>query len=484
MESNFEMNKLKDNENPDSLKNEAIIKQEDSSIEVIENGIDNIKGVIDKLKKIKEALAVFPNDFKIGIISIGVLFGSLELFELWKKQTAEDEFLKTKNLLNEYVISNNLEKEDYSKAKDLFGEHNLEWFNESLSRNNKKFSRDTNEINKEINWQPPNNLKAFEFFTTNEYIDKFQKIQRKIEFLRNKKTKQGDDIEIIEWATPVFGAENLDTLHTETFTKIINETYPKNWFKGEVNSIYFTEESYSSTNYGDTFQSSGYFEIESQDIVFLEFERIYKKNFYSFFITLSHEAGHANDWRNNNSLNPKERLNLLMNIGERLTEDDRLISDYVEETIQNENPQDKLYNKATEYWAEICGEYFTNGPDNLSEKDVNLIENVIKIKDPDFNIAKSINDRAFIIKHNIFKESSKEATEYQELLNLELKLSEAYQEVQLFSKIGLAIGYKFPHKKRHEALNNFSEAIENYNKKYKTEVDIWRLKEKIYQKYK
>ncbi len=102
------------------------------------------------------------------------------------------------------------------------------------------------------------------------------------------------------------------------------------------------------------------------------------------FETLAHELAHANDWDSDLEMSYRERLELLEAIGERLSDSDRYQSWYVE-SIQNPDKKKERYLKATEYWAEIVKQYFTN-PDKLHIKDFEIVDRHVKRHDPKYDV--------------------------------------------------------------------------------------------------
>jgi hypothetical protein len=81
------------------------------------------------------------------------------------------------------------------------------------------------------------------------------------------------------------------------------------------------------------------------------------QSYASSFGTIFHEISHCNDWYKDQEMNPKERLDLVKSIIERLKSDDRFMSDYVE-NIENNNPYEEMDIKTQEYFAEIGEAYF------------------------------------------------------------------------------------------------------------------------------
>jgi hypothetical protein len=111
------------------------------------------------------------------------------------------------------------------------------------------------------------------------------------------------------------------------------------------------------------------------------------QSYASSFGTIFHEISHCNDWYKDQEMNPKERLDLVKSIIERLKSDDRFMSDYVE-NIENNNPYEEMDIKTQEYFAEIGEAYFMS-PKELKEshpKDFEIIDSIVKKHDSDFNV--------------------------------------------------------------------------------------------------
>ena len=198
-----------------------------------------------------------------------------------------------------------------------------------------------------------------------------------------------------------------DTLENKTLEKIIEDTYPKGWFNEEVYRIVLDKERIFTKGedhlavYGQQFEEGGHFSRSKHEIVLANSDESFKNSSYWFFDVISHESGHANDWESNNDLTNEERLDFLLKIYDRIKSNDRFMSSYVEEI----NPKDlkqKNYTQCTEYWAEICGEYFTNGKNNLSPKDITIIESIIKKKQDNFSIDRALLERKSIVENEVY----------------------------------------------------------------------------------
>ncbi len=152
--------------------------------------------------------------------------------------------------------------------------------------------------------------------------------------------------------------------------------YPKGWINGEVGVVEYKDE--RKGNVGAIYNE--YFG-HSRIIIYSngQTESIGKG-------ILEHELGHANDWETDMDLNILERQQLLLSIHGRLMAPDRYQSDYYNSF--NDGTKEGLYRSVQEYWAEICGEYFTN-PQSFLEKhpvDFALVDEYVRKNDPSFDI--------------------------------------------------------------------------------------------------
>ncbi len=112
--------------------------------------------------------------------------------------------------------------------------------------------------------------------------------------------------------------------------------------------------------------------------------------------SLSHEIAHANDWSNDEEMSYKERVDLLYDISQRVFANDRFLSSYVE-SIENPELGERNFQRATEYWAEISAQYFSD-PTKLNIKDYAIVDSQVRKADPNYNALVSSNQRAEILK--------------------------------------------------------------------------------------
>lgn len=193
-----------------------------------------------------------------------------------------------------------------------------------------------------------------------------------------------------QWAERMDKA-SLDTVSTENFMSKMETFFPKGWIKGEIGSFHYDEKHPELTDYG----SKGSVLLgevgENKALSLFGIDRE-----LSVAQTFAHELGHENDWERSTKLSPEQRLELLMKVHDRVISDNRFRSDYVESVLNGslypemKDEKTTLQTATTEYWAEILEEYFSNGVNNLPVEDVEVIEWMIRIVDPEFLITHSV----------------------------------------------------------------------------------------------
>ncbi len=382
-----------------------------------------------------------------AVLSIGV--------EVAKRQVAEREYEKAKNLLKEYAIENNTAsyQEKYTRVAEMLGESNISFlqtpgeFENNIERNQGITNNDI-----ETTHFSQHNLKEAAMFGifipikapgylfVNIYAEEYKNTQKEIENLKD--TRRSNEYEelnsILDISDDVdstsineenklvfenyrFEGPRYDTLTIPQLQKIIEQTYPKGWFSTEVEKMILTNDTTGSamnSAYNITGSEAAHFNSASKEILLRNYE-LQDPNFA--FEAISHESGHANDWETVEGLTPIERLDLLFEVSNRVYAPNRFQSAYVD-LIKNDDKQIELYTKTKEYWAEICGEYLAFGKKNLAPKDVELVEFLIKKKDPTFNIDSAIEKRIEVMQSEVYKKpklAPEQAQELSELVNME-----------------------------------------------------------------
>lgn len=153
----------------------------------------------------------------------------------------------------------------------------------------------------------------------------------------------------------------------------------------------------------------------------------FSQDIKNFFSAASHELGHANDWLGRTDLPDEYRIKLLYNVIKRVESPDRFNSAYVE-SISNQEPEKQLMYKATEYWAEIVGEYLDHPKEaktRLAPADITLIEQHLKVTAANFDPEKAViarEARKKIIKQTVAEKQIKIAAALNHLPDTETLL--------------------------------------------------------------
>ncbi len=166
-------------------------------------------------------------------------------------------------------------------------------------------------------------------------------------------------------------------------------SYPKGWITGEVEKIiqqpHLDPPIDPSYGLGPEWKcaavcASG-IGSEKADIIFYASAK--QMSVSELAATLAHESGHASDpWRSAR-MSRDERIELLLTLTRRIEEADRYQSFYVE-SIKNPDAQERRFHRVLEYWAEICGAYFSN-PAALPIADFAIVHQVVKRMDPGYD---------------------------------------------------------------------------------------------------
>ncbi len=408
-------------------------------------------------------------------------------FELKKRNQAEADYKNAKEMLSEYKTRNDTAsyREKYEKASKLFSSYQInflqkpEEFNEFVDNNLNGFERsieyehrhqyDFKEIAMFGLLRPVFTKNISSYLDENEYRDYFIHTQKAISRFDNHGSRSHDaekylhdtkrntsDPMLIDQDAPItferwFTEDKIkDTVHVEDIRNIIDNTYPKNWFNKEVNNIVITADTTGLANsmaqYGMSGTEAAHYSTYDKEML-LRAQSM--KNNPKFFIdVLSHESAHANDWESNEDLTASERLDLLLAVQSRLHDSDQFVSWYVNSIKTGD------YSKSVEYFAVICAEYLSNGPKNMSPKDVKIVEFVLRKKDNGFNIIESIAKRQRIIQEQVYKKPAaifsiegmslldkvnKSVDRYREASDKHFAISAKFEQIDSIAK---SLGYK------------------------------------------
>ncbi len=227
----------------------------------------------------------------------------------------------------------------------------------------------------------------------------------------------------------------------EDLDKHIKTNFPKNWFsQDKVDTINISNQENNLSeqyNLGEDSKTLAFYNTDQDKITFNEFQDLHEKNINEFISTLAHESAHANDWRTSKELSLNQRLDIMVKVKDRLLAKDRYISGYVE-AINNKDEKEETVLKSEEYFAEICGEYFTHGPSRLDNKDIEIIEEVIQANDPEYDIHKKMSTYSGM--EWFAKDAEKHTKEYlevgQAISDLSGDLQKMYFDNYVFNDVG------------------------------------------------
>lgn len=212
-----------------------------------------------------------------------------------------------------------------------------------------------------------------------------------------------------------FNSETRETKKTETaplyckdgvlesmdLSEIIDQTFPKGWVNNEVEAV-ITEKEIPKRNVGNSGPKEGWITIavtrpskEGRDKIIFSETAVRNESTNYIVNTFGHEIAHANSWMSDNETGDEEKADLLLKIADRLSSADRYKSSYVE-SINNQDKNKEKYTKASEYWAEICAQYFED-PTQLNVKDFQIVDAQVRKTDPNYDWQKSRSERARIL---------------------------------------------------------------------------------------
>lgn len=177
--------------------------------------------------------------------------------------------------------------------------------------------------------------------------------------------------------------------YAEFMTLLTEKVFPQGAIKGEVKCIIQTNrEGEIRPDYYNNEVPRGVYTVAdcsthllNENVITL-YKPMSEMDIREFMETIAHEVGHANDWNTDNALSIEERADLLLAVANRVRSKDRFISGYPE-SIENNDKKLELYNKCTEYWAEIYATYILF-PTRLNYADFKIVDSFVKKSDPAF----------------------------------------------------------------------------------------------------
>lgn len=172
-------------------------------------------------------------------------------------------------------------------------------------------------------------------------------------------------------------------------------TYPKDWLRN-LGTIHQEEKNEKLEASGLESQNSlaTTFREGEQKAKVVFWQTAHKDSFHYVMSTIHHEMGHVNDWTDER-LPYMDRLELLVKISRRIGARDRFHSSYVE-SIHGDNHFAVSYDRATEYWAEICMQYFDDAT-QLHIKDFAIVDDYVHKIDPNYNWKNGNTARAAVL---------------------------------------------------------------------------------------
>lgn len=193
------------------------------------------------------------------------------------------------------------------------------------------------------------------------------------------------------------------------------EFYPVGWVNGDINVIEYKDEVLTLRNhsYGDKLKDEpAAATMGEKRMTFYKVEE--KKEPQSgvrplklsdldmsegMDVIFGHEIGHANAWDTDKDLTLLQRIQLLEQVLMRVRGMSPMKDEYVDK-IEHKDKKLELYNKCTEYWAQICQQYFCS-PEHLKfmqPDDYKLVDKYVKLSDSRFD-AKMAASRKFSLFH-------------------------------------------------------------------------------------
>lgn len=220
-----------------------------------------------------------------------------------------------------------------------------------------------------------------------------------------RETEKAPAVAELKGELKVGGITLEQTLDRDKMGEIVTQTFPKNWVNNKIARVAQEKIGHMEQTNAKYGLAKGWYTVaenrqaassekdgNKRDIVF-NTPGANKKglNIYEMVTEiLPHEIAHSNDWDRDDKMSLEERMKLLLSVGERLQAPDRYMSQYVE-SINASGKLDKQaenYQKATEYWAEICAQYFSH-PARLSIRDFQLVDSRVRKTDQNFDLLKN-----------------------------------------------------------------------------------------------
>lgn len=217
-----------------------------------------------------------------------------------------------------------------------------------------------------------------------DFVDEYEVTYLEPE-ISNPERRQETPAEVV-----VQGFEQVGFAEKE-LQNIIETTYPKGWVASEVDTVMYVTKPDSAQEampaaYGLGGKTAGQAPRKEHGLSSVEiFPSAGQRR--DVVQILGHEFSHANDWRTESNVTAGERLELFKAVTQRFFEGGKLYPSTYVQDIKNPDPIQCTDFKVTEYWAEICEQYFSN-PKEFKQQypdDFQLVDEWVKKQDPNFD---------------------------------------------------------------------------------------------------
>lgn len=182
--------------------------------------------------------------------------------------------------------------------------------------------------------------------------------------------------------------------------------YPKGTILGQVREVDYTRSTLVLRHYGMDNQATAS-TMEGKDVIKIHRLDDGYNNPETYFMEagdwfFSHELGHINDWTNNNTLTPDQRVEFLYEVSKHFNEGGSY-QDLLNYTgkIHNDDKYKENYYRVREYWAELTDSYFTF-PEIFKKADpegYKLVAKWMTAKQPDFDPIAALEQRQELMKN-------------------------------------------------------------------------------------
>jgi len=189
------------------------------------------------------------------------------------------------------------------------------------------------------------------------------------------------------------------------------DTYPAAWV-AQVSEINFVAEQKSMADVGLAGSAAATMDRSNDIMTFydarLSRETSQQSEAVSKLIskwdeTFSHELGHANDWIGNDQLSARQRLEMLYTVTRHYVsrhETEHNLDWSYPDRLTQENVYDERLAKVTEWWAELCTDYFQNPADLQSIRPdlYRLVHTFVQRSDRTFDPFRAADKRRAVLK--------------------------------------------------------------------------------------